>query len=59
MDMNPQYAFRYWCMIHVLKNQQGKAYDQMALNIDIVPTILELAGIAPDVTMQGKPLTHI
>jgi arylsulfatase A-like enzyme len=41
------------------KSQRGKAYDQMALNIDIAPTILKLAGIAPDVNMQGKPLTHI
>lgn len=41
------------------KSQQGKTYHQMALNIDIAPTILELAGIDPDVNMQGKPLTHI
>ena len=41
------------------KSQQGKTYHQMTLNIDVAPTILKLAGIAPDLNMQGKPLTHI
>lgn len=41
------------------KSQQGKTYHQMALNIDVAPTILKLAGIAPDVNMQGKTLTDI
>tara|TARA_B100000809_G_C15139536_1_gene532441 strand:- start:2206 stop:3594 length:1389 start_codon:yes stop_codon:yes gene_type:complete len=41
------------------KSRRGKRYDQMALNIDIAPTILKLAGIAPDLNMQGKQLTAI
>ncbi len=41
------------------KSQRGKVYEKMALNIDVAPTILNLAGIDPNLNMQGKPLTDI
>lgn len=41
------------------KQQRGKVHEQMALNIDVAPTILNLAGIEPDANMQGKSLTDI
>lgn len=38
------------------KCYQGRELDEMALNIDIAPTILSLAGINVPDTMQGKNL---
>ena len=35
---------------------RGRVLDQLALSIDIAPTILELAGIEPRGTMQGRSL---
>lgn len=37
---------------------QGKR-DQLALNIDLAPTILALAGIKPPATMQGRDLSPL
>ncbi len=37
-------------------NLDNKVLDQMVLNIDVAPTILELAGIYPHERMQGKSL---
>lgn len=36
--------------------QAGTAVDQMALNLDLAPTILELAGVAAPKAMQGRSL---
>ncbi|QDU88935.1 Arylsulfatase [Pirellulimonas nuda] len=33
--------------------------DQMALSIDLAPTMLSLAGIAPPASMQGRDLTPV
>lgn len=41
------------------KSRRGKSHEQMALNIDIAPTILALAGVVPDNNMQGKSLTTL
>lgn len=41
------------------ESQRGKVHSQLALNIDVAPTILKLAGIASDLSMQGEPLTDI
>ncbi len=38
------------------KNRCGLALDQMALNVDIAPTILYLAGLKPPAQMQGQSL---
>ncbi len=37
----------------------GKISRQMALNLDLAPTFLTLAGIAPPAEMQGLPLQNI
>ncbi|MDE3178637.1 MAG: DUF4976 domain-containing protein, partial [Acidobacteriota bacterium] len=34
----------------------GMATERMALNLDLAPTILELAGLAPPKEMQGRSL---
>jgi len=39
------------------KNQRGRVISEIALNIDIAPTILEYAGISAPVKMQGKNLS--
>ena len=39
--------------------KQGSVRDEFALNIDLAPTLLELAGVASPVTMQGKSLLPI
>ena len=36
--------------------QQGKQRNEMALNIDVAPTLLNLAGIAVPSSMQGQSL---
>ncbi len=36
--------------------QRGRVRDEMALNIDVAPTILELAGLSPHPMMQGQSL---
>ncbi len=41
------------------QNQRGKKVDQIALNIDIAPTILSLAGIDIPLGMQGKNLLRL
>ena len=41
------------------KSRRGKSHEQMVLNIDVAPTILELAGIVPDNNMKGKSLTAL
>ena len=38
---------------------RGITVEQMALNIDIAPTILELAGLEPPVQMQGRSLVPL
>ncbi|MCK0156456.1 sulfatase [Cellulophaga sp. F20128] len=35
---------------------QGKTFDEMVLNLDIAPTILDLAGVAIPESYQGKSL---
>jgi arylsulfatase A-like enzyme len=35
---------------------RGTSVPQMALNIDIAPTLLELAGLEPSASMQGRSL---
>lgn len=37
----------------------GSVRDEFALNIDLAPTLLELAGVAPPVTMQGRSLLPV
>jgi len=41
------------------KTMRGKTYDEMVLNIDVAPTILQMAGVAEDENMQGAPLGGI
>ncbi len=41
------------------KSLQGKTANQFALNIDIAPTILKLAGNEPDKAMQGIDLVDM
>lgn len=38
-------------------NERSKTIDEMVLNIDITPTILDLAGVAKPVSYQGESLT--
>ena len=37
----------------------GTVRDEFALNIDVAPTLLELAGISPPVTTQGRSLVPL
>jgi len=39
------------------ETKRGKTYQEMVLNVDVTPTILELAGIKPPQRYQGKSLT--
>jgi arylsulfatase A-like enzyme len=41
------------------RSQRGKIFEELALNIDIAPTILQLAGIAPADFIQGTSLTQL
>ena len=41
------------------KKLRGKVLDQVALNVDIAPTILELVGIKPPEQMQGRSLVPL
>lgn len=41
------------------KKLRGRILDQVALNVDIAPTILELAGIIPPEQMQGRSLVPL
>ncbi len=41
------------------KNRRGLAPGQFALNVDMAPTILELAGLRPPASMQGRSLVSI
>jgi arylsulfatase A-like enzyme len=38
------------------KSLKGQEYDEMALNVDIAPTLLDLADIQPSESMQGRSL---
>jgi arylsulfatase A-like enzyme len=38
---------------------RGRARPEMALNIDIAPTLLELAGLEPSASMQGESLVPL
>ena len=39
------------------KSSRGKAFDEMTLNVDIPPTILQLAGVVIPERYQGESLT--
>jgi arylsulfatase A-like enzyme len=41
------------------KTRRGKAVDELALNIDVGPTLLDLASIAPPMEMQGHSLAPL
>ena len=41
------------------KKLRGRTLDQVALNVDIAPTILELAGVKPPEQMQGRGLVPL
>ncbi len=41
------------------RSRQGVSCEQMALNVDIAPTILELAGLAVPQQMQGRSLVPL
>jgi arylsulfatase A-like enzyme len=34
----------------------GTTRDEMVLNLDMAPTLLDIAGVAPDTEMQGKSM---
>ena len=38
---------------------KGKVIENMALNIDLAPTMLSLAGVLPPASMQGEDLTPL
>ena len=38
---------------------RGGTRDQMTLNIDVAPTILSLAGVAPESGMQGRDVSPL
>ncbi|MHC4325874.1 MAG: sulfatase family protein, partial [Planctomycetota bacterium] len=38
---------------------RGRTLDQVALNVDIAPTILEMAGVKPPEQMQGRSLVPL
>jgi len=38
---------------------RGQTLDQVALNVDIAPTILEMAGVEPPEQMQGRSLVPL
>jgi len=40
----------------VAPESRGKVYDEMALSIDLAPTILELAGVQPPRPLDGQSL---
>ncbi len=40
-------------------DQRGSTRDQMTLNVDLAPTILSCARLAPPVTMQGTDLSPL
>jgi arylsulfatase A-like enzyme len=40
-------------------NARGRTCDEMVLNIDLAPTILDLAGLVPPQRMQGKSLVPL
>ncbi len=44
---------------HLPKSQHGRKYSQMALNIDLAPTILDYAGLTIPEEMQGKSLKPV
>jgi arylsulfatase A-like enzyme len=41
------------------KDLQGKAIEQMALNVDICPALLELAGVPIPKTVQGRSVVQL
>jgi arylsulfatase A-like enzyme len=44
---------------HLPRERQGATRDEMALNIDIGPTILDLAGVEAPGVMQGRSLAPL
>lgn len=42
-----------------VKAQKGKVLDDMVLNIDIAPTLLELAGVEVPETMDGRSMVSL
>lgn len=49
-------SLRIPLIIRVPKGRRGVTEDRMALNVDLAPTVLELAGVAPPKTMHGRSL---
>lgn len=47
-------SLRIPLLVRYPKLGQGKTLDQMALNIDLAPTLLDFAGVAIPSSMQGK-----
>ncbi len=41
------------------ESKRGKVFDQMVLNIDLTPTILELAGVNIPARYQGEIRTAL
>ncbi len=39
------------------ENKRGKTYEEMVLNIDVTPTILELAGVTVPESYHGRSMT--
>jgi N-acetylglucosamine-6-sulfatase len=39
--------------------KRGVVRDEFALNIDLAPTLLELAGVSPPVAMEGRSLVPL
>jgi arylsulfatase A-like enzyme len=42
-----------------IRKLRGRTADQMALNVDVAPTILELAGVSVPAQMQGRSLVPL
>ncbi|MCC6363253.1 MAG: sulfatase [Bryobacterales bacterium] len=41
------------------KDKRGRQASQMVLNIDLAPTMLDMAGVQPPVSMQGRSLVPL
>lgn len=58
--MRSRSEFRWSFAIRVLRpDSRGTVRQEMALNIDLAPTMLSLAGVRPDPGMQGRDLTAL
>ena len=49
-------SLRVPLIIRAPKGRRGTTEDRMALNVDIAPTVLEMAGVAPPKTLHGRSL---